>query len=414
VLKRLHVKGFKSLADVTLHMPGLTVLFGPNAAGKSNVLDAIQALSRLGTERTVSDALSEPIRGYPVEAFAFPPEGLPGLLASNQATFSLEADLTVSKESFRYRIAVAIEPKSGKLSVADEYLALLNNRGEPKGSPAIDQVSGGLRIRRKSKPAHPRHEDLGMNHSMLSDPRLGSPEYRIVERTRSELSGWRVYYLDPRVAMRSARPPEAATDIGLLGEHLAPFLFRLKAEHPLAFAGVQRTLKALVPAVEAIDVDLDPKRGTLDIRVVQDGIHFSSRIISEGTLRVLALAAIANNPTGGPLIGFEEPENGVHPRRLELIATLLWNMAYADPKRARQIVVTTHSPLFCDALLRLYRERQNPFALLNVRRRAGKTVIESFPDVGPLFGDLEISRALADGEEEGLFEKLLMRGLIDG
>ena len=46
-----------------------------------------------------------------------------------------------------------------------------------------------------------------MNHSLLSDPRLGGVEYRTVERCRNELVGWRVYYLDPRGAMRSAKPP---------------------------------------------------------------------------------------------------------------------------------------------------------------------------------------------------------------
>ena len=72
MLKRLKVCGFKSIEGIEVQFPQLTVLFGPNAAGKSNLLDAIQALSRVGTERTISDALSEPIRGYPIEAFAFP------------------------------------------------------------------------------------------------------------------------------------------------------------------------------------------------------------------------------------------------------------------------------------------------------------------------------------------------------
>ena len=59
MLRRLAVKGFKSLADVEVDFPRLTVFFGPNAAGKSNLLDAIQALSRIGTCRTIADALSE-------------------------------------------------------------------------------------------------------------------------------------------------------------------------------------------------------------------------------------------------------------------------------------------------------------------------------------------------------------------
>jgi predicted ATPase len=415
MLKRLHIRGFKSLADVSMDFPQLTVLFGPNAAGKSNVLDAVQALSRMGTLRTLSDALAEPIRGYPIEAFAFPAGGLPELLKSSLPRFDLEADVSVAKESYRYRIAVDIDPGSGRLSLADEYLAQLGKRGEARGRPAIERVVDHLHIRRKSKPAHPRHEPLGLNHSILSDPRLGGVEYRALERTRAELSGWKVYYLDPRIAMRQAQPPEAVTDIGVLGEHLAPFLYRLRAESRKDFDTVVRTLRALIPAVESADVDLDPKRGTLDIQVVQDGISFSSRVLSEGTLRVLALCAIAINPWGGPLIGFEEPENGVHPRRLELIAHLLWSLAHASASRGRQLILTTHSPLFCDALLRLQREHKTngDFALLNVRREAGKTVVVPFVHVGPLFDDSEIAKALADASEEALFEKLLRRGLID-
>ena len=52
MLKRLAVRGFKSLQDVSVEFPRMAVLFGPNAAGKSNLLDAIQALSRIGTQRT--------------------------------------------------------------------------------------------------------------------------------------------------------------------------------------------------------------------------------------------------------------------------------------------------------------------------------------------------------------------------
>ncbi len=199
MLKSLRVEGFKSLADTQLSFPRLTVLFGPNAAGKSNVLDAVQALSRTGTLRTLSDALSEPIRGYPIEAFSFPRGGLPELLTSTCARFKLEADLSVGRETYRYRIAVAIEPGSGRLTIEDEYLAQLGARGEPKGRPSLEKVGENLHIRRKSKPAHPRQEPVGLNHSILSDPRLGGSEYRSLERTRQELSGWRVYYANNQI-----------------------------------------------------------------------------------------------------------------------------------------------------------------------------------------------------------------------
>jgi predicted ATPase len=410
MLSRLVVKEFKSLLNVTVEFPRLTVLFGPNAAGKSNLLEAVQTLSRIGTSRTLSDALAEPIRGYPVEAFAFPPDGLPALLSQEAARFSLEADLGVGKDRYRYRVAVGIQPQSGSLTVQDEYLVALGKRGEPKGTPSIERVENQLRVRRKSKPAHPRQEPIGLNHALLSDQRLGGVEYRAIERSRKELERWRIHYLDPRVAMRSAKSPADVRDIGVLGEDVAPFLYRLRGEEGKRFAAVRRTLRSLIPSVEDLTVDLDKRRGTLDIQVRQNGTDYSSRIISEGTLRVLALCAIAANPWGGSLLAFEEPENGVHPRRLELIARLLTALAI---DQERQVIVTTHSPLFCDAILKQAREYPEDLALLNVRRGPAGTEVQPFEAAGPLFTEAQIAESLSAGTEDGLFEGLMLRGMLD-
>lgn len=100
MLKRLLIKGFKSLRNVEIELPRLVVLFGPNAAGKSNFLDALLALSRIATSRTLSDAFSEPLRGYPIEAFAFPDGGLPSLLSSSAVEFAFEADIETGKIAF--------------------------------------------------------------------------------------------------------------------------------------------------------------------------------------------------------------------------------------------------------------------------------------------------------------------------
>src|SRR5690606_15843610 len=218
------------------------------------------------------------IRGYPIEAFTFPSGGLTELLSRERASFEIEADLKASKHAYRYGISIDIEPSSGRLSVADEFLAQLSAKGVPKGRPSIEKVDSQLHIRRKSKPAHPRQETIGLNHSILSDPRLGGEEYKAIELVRKELSEWRTYYLDPRVAMRAPRPPSEVRDIGVLGEEIAPFLYRLKTEEPKHFAAVSRTLRAIVPSVQDVSVELDRRRGTLDLLVRQSGTDYSSRI----------------------------------------------------------------------------------------------------------------------------------------
>jgi predicted ATPase len=426
VLRRLKVSGFKSLRNVEVIFPKLTVLFGPNAAGKSNVLDAIQLLSRLGTERTLMDAFDD-VRGYSIEAFSFPAGGLPQLLSPEfpKPELLLEADIA-AKERYRYRLGINIDPRSGVLSVTDEYLSDLSARFEPRSSARIERLADHLSVRRRGGGSPPRLEDLGKNYSVLSDARYTAPSFGAWDHLREELNGWRAYYLDPRMAMRWSHPPQAVRDIGQLGETIAPFLYRLKAEYPKHFNGVRRTLSSIIPTVEDLNVDLDQRRGTLDITIKQGGTEFSSRIISEGTLRVLALCAIAINPWNESLLAFEEPENGVHPRRLQLIAELLYGLATTQN---RQLIVTTHSLLFCDAMLRKSRESlrsrrprrsrvsEVPTAplvgLLHVRHDAGETKITPFDVTGPLFQDTELRRALTSGSEDGLFESLMLRGLID-
>ena len=62
MLKRVHIKGYKSLVDVELCLEPLTVLIGVNASGKSNFLDALQLLAGLATSRTVKQAFDPPYR----------------------------------------------------------------------------------------------------------------------------------------------------------------------------------------------------------------------------------------------------------------------------------------------------------------------------------------------------------------
>jgi predicted ATPase len=409
MLTRLRVKGFKSLIDVDVRLPRLVVLFGPNAAGKSNLLDAVQVLSQIATTRTLGDALSV-VRGYAIEAFSFPAGGMQELLKSEETHFTLEADIETDHESYRYRLSVQLRPRSGTLSVLDEYLTALSKQGEPKGNAAIEVEDGQIRLRRRSS-GKPRQELLHQNFAMLSDPRLGGNEYSSIERARAELAGWRAYYLDPRVAMRSAQSPTVVRDIGILGTDIGPFLYRLQADHPRDYDAVIRTMRSLVPSVEDLRIDLDERRGTLDLLITQDGVAFSSRVVSEGTLRVLALCAIALNPWSGSLLAFEEPENGVHPRRIELIAQLLLSLA---SERRKQVIVTTHSPLFCSEILKLAKDgNEGLAALLNVRREGAASRILPFDGFGPLFEDDEIKQALTAQTEDGLFESLMLRGFID-
>lgn len=418
MLRRLRVEGFKSLRDLSIELAPVVVVFGPNAVGKSNLLEAVVLLSRLVTERTVAEAFAAPLRGYPMECFTLPPGGLSQLLSQPKASVRLDADLQLKAaengkgDSLRYAVTIDASPSTGKLAVGDEYLVRLKHDGTPKHQPRIEKADEHLVVRRLGEAGQPRREPLELNHTLASNLQFsGETRYPDFDHLRDEVRAWRCYYLDPAGAMRSAQPPREVVDIGASGELLAPFLYRLRGDPQTArhFSAVQRALRTAIPSIEQLDVDLDKERGTLDIRIRQNGTEYSSRVISEGTLRVLALCAIAANPWPSSLVAFEEPENGVHPARIEVIADLLLSLG-----SGRQLLVTSHSPTLVAAMLR--RQRQNPgsVALMRCVHRDASTVLEQFEDPKPLFEDQQIKEALKGTEDEQFVHGLLSRGWLDG
>jgi predicted ATPase len=425
VLDRYRIRGFKSLHDVEISLAPLVVLFGPNAVGKSNVLEALMLLGRLVTERTVGDALTPPLRGYPLEAFSLPQGGLRELVERDTVQLELEVDLRApplggKEDALRYRIAIAATPKSGEVRVTDEFLTRLDREGRPRANfkPRIEASGDHLVVRQLGEAGTPRHEPLGLNHSLVSNLQYsGETRYPDLDRLRAELGGWRTYYLDPARAMRSPQPPRETADIAPSGELIAPFLYRLRgSKHIKSFQAVTRALKTAIPSIEHLDVDLDPDRGTLDVRIRQLGTEFSSRVVSEGTLRILALCCIAANPWPPRLVAFEEPENGVHPRRIEVIADLLVSIASSHD---RQVVVTTHSPAFVSAMLERQRATGDLIALARCVQDGRSTRVEPFKDPLPLLADAEIREALTSKEDvtaetERVVSTMLRQGWLDG
>jgi predicted ATPase len=430
VLTRLRIRNYKSLVDIEVPLRPLSVLFGPNAAGKSNFLDALQLLSQIATSRTLKEAFDPPYRGAPLESFTFGPKGIRSLLDSESAQFSIEVDVLLSpsvvevvnqsiqlvtstydilggrelalvKETkLRYRIDIEILPKSGILRVADEYLAALNSNGQPTGrrSAFLERVDDQLHLRREGHgvDAYKRHLD----HSILSMP-LYPAHYPHLAAMRQELASWLFFYFEPRERMRKATSVKEVRHIGQMGEELASFLNTLKALDEPQFRAIEKALRMIIPSASGISVDVNDL-GEVELRLIEAGVPIPARVLSEGTLRVLGLLALGGAKEPPALLGFEEPENGVHPRRIRLIAELLkTRVATGDT----QLIVTTHSPVLLDLM---------PMDSLYVfRKRDGQTEVKPFEVWGPIGRRVETEIAL-DAEEEALpVSQRVLRGDLD-
>ncbi len=435
MLKRIHIRGYKSLEDVEVRLSPLVVLFGPNAAGKSNLLDALQLLSKLVTSRTLKEAFEPPYRGKPLESFTIGQTGIKGLLEQERLSFSIEADLSLSdsvvasvdrqiremrrpngaggsqkevkiparvrERDLRYRIEVEMLPRSGVLRVADEYLAALNGKGEPTGKrkPFIEGQGESIRLRHEGQ-SHPTYFDRYLDHTILSMPHY-PPHYPHLAAARRELESWLFFYFEPRERMRAANPVKEVRHIGLMGEELVTFLNTMKATDEREFKGIEKALNLLMPNIDGIEVEVS-ELGEVELRLKEGGVAFPARVLSEGTLRMLGFLALTGVDEAPALVGFEEPENGVHPRRIQLIAELLKTQRIL---KRTQYVVTTHSPILPDML--------EDSSLFVMNRTDRKTRIDPFSVWGPLGWRRGIDEALSDQQEVLAVSERILRGDFD-
>ena len=438
MLKRIKIQGYKSLADVEVHLGHLAVLIGPNASGKSNFLDALQLMSRIATSRTLREAFSGPHRGYPLESFTFGPEGIKTLRQEDRVSFCIEVDVQLSpivvekvnrqiqkmrppsntdtpdkrssaskrlprvrEKNLRYRIEIEMLPQHGILRVADEYLAALTAEGQIKENrkPFLERLENQLHLRREGQAHSTRYEGpldasvLSMRHTPLHHPHIDAIHH--------ELASWFTHYFEPRERMRLPAPAAEVHHIGGMGEELAGYLNTLRSLDKHQFESFEKAFHSLMPSITGIDISTNPL-GEVELNLCEGERWISARVLSEGTLRILGLLALVGGKEPPALIGIEEPENGIHPRHIDRIARFLDTHRLLE---RTQYIVTTHSPLLLAFI-------HSDF-LYVCRKANGHTEIEPFKTrLKSLWPKLDIEKALQD-EDEMSIPKRILRGDLD-
>lgn len=393
MLTRLEIDGFKTFEDLAIDLHPFTVVLGANAAGKSNLFDAIRLLSLLAT-RDVAEATKE-MRGEPQELFR-----LTAAERSRQIRLAVEvlldpmvrdpwgSEVRLTHTRMRYeltlewreiragieRIQVAHEAVLPILSKDDRWARAINPSGDfrkahlkyVRAKPWLttDVVAEGkiFNIHQDGKQGRNRPASAA-EATVLSS--ITSAEFAHLFALREELRHWRLLQLDPAL-LRKPAPVTAAGVLDADGANLAAVLAELKAETatPARPSGVLTDIAAdlnrLIPGVVRLDASLhDASREYRVELTMRDGLPFSSRVVSDGTLRVLALLTLLHDPRHRGLICFEEPENGVHPGRLRQLVHLLRDMATAPqafvaadgPMPLSQLLLNSHSPVVLSALL---------------------------------------------------------------
>ncbi len=398
MLTRLRIKGFKNLREVDIRFGLFTCIAGANGVGKSNLFDAIMLLSDLSSMPVIK-AFSK-ARGTNARTAEFPAlfwrerdgssspiEFVAEMIVPREVVDDFDRKATPTATFLEYTLVLSLRGTNGT-GVASDPIRIEREELRAKSSSAADKIlefPGGAELAKSKRfifgpgsrttpfiqtegngeeavirlygekgldgRKNPGGRPLEVRASktpqtVLSGVNLTSHPTALA--VRREMQSWRLLQLEPT----ALRAPDQFSDESRLsetGQHLPNALFRLGN-----FGDVANQLSDLIPGVQTLEVHQDETRQQRTLSVtMSDRQKYSASSLSDGTLRFLALAVLANDPEATGIVCMEEPENGIHPLRIPEMLRLVRGLSDADlnmrefdeREGLRQVIINTHSPL---------------------------------------------------------------------
>ena len=400
MLTRLRVSGFKNLVDVEVRFGAFTCIAGANAVGKSNLFDAIRFLSLLADHKL--DEAARSIRSEDIaqgdvrSLFTRVSDSEPGtmkfevdMIVPKSATDELGQDGEASTTLLNYRLEIGYRAKIedrrqlGEMELRREELNYLKTadalkhirfphetewlrsviegvRTKPLISTDVEGDEPRIVLRQDgvARAGHGKKRGTGYERIARQLPRtllsVGDADSPTVLCARSEMRSWELLQLEPS-AMRGSDSLHQSPVLDATGAHLAATLYNLartgKPNPDAVYQRVSNHLAELLGEVWQVGVDVDERRELLTLFLKdRNGVIIPARSLSDGTLSFIALVLKQMEQGRHGLLCMEEPENGIHPRRIPAILDLLQEIA-VDTGAAvdksnplRQVIINTHSP----------------------------------------------------------------------
>ncbi|RZK12798.1 MAG: ATPase [Flavobacterium sp.] len=380
----LKINGFKSFHNFEMEFTPFTVIAGANASGKSNLFDALTLLSRLADTDNLKRAFSEQ-RGEFIELFtkygednyATDMEFVVEILVNKNVKDAWGNDAKLKYTRLRYELSIRrITNSSGiqDLTVSKENLFKLNHQDDiwvsskiPKKSleywrPKVVTGKRGIayietvyennlaiiQVPQDGTTGNKRRFPLSnATRTVLSS--FDTIDFPHVLAAKEEMKSWKFLQLNPEDLRQATSKNNGEDIISISGKNLAAALYRIKQSDEYSLKEISRKLNSFLPNFIDVNVvdDTENKQYLIKLKDV-DKKEFSSRVLSEGTLRILALCILEYDEKHTGLLCFEEPENGIHPFRIKAMTELLKDLSVDFNEieiPLRQVIVNTHSPV---------------------------------------------------------------------
>jgi len=379
----IEIDGFKSFKKFSMTFTPFTVVAGTNASGKSNLFDALQLLSDLSHTDLKNAFLNQ--RGNAIELFtqyekdcyAKEMSFRVDLLLNKEVKDDWGGSATLKYTRLRYKIIIARKTNENgvdELFIKEENLEPIRHQKDswvknyiPK--EYLENWRPKVKTGKRGKPyifTEPRNGIPTIK--ILQDGRPGGGKetrasavlrtvlsgiddvsFPHVHAAKLEMQNWKFLQLNPDDLREPTKKQIGMSNIiSQTGKNLSSALFRLKQVDEYVLKEISRELNKLLPNLIEVDVIDDKANNQYIINVSSDdGKRYSSRVLSEGTLRLLTLCILLFDNNHKSLLCYEEPENGIHPFRISFLTNLLFDLTidFSDSDAyLRQILINTHSP----------------------------------------------------------------------
>ena len=357
IVKNIIAENFLSLDKVKVDFEKLTILVGPNAAGKSNIIKALMLLSGIGREEagTNINTICKNHLGF---------ESLRQVFYDPSRDVTLRLNLEADGQNILYRISFSSDGIINKEEVVREKSLLTRT--------AANTVSY-VNKEGKVESQLPLHSSYVPAITQISERK---DSHFIVKRMKSILANIRAYAFEAD-KIRSDSPSGFNLNLSRDGSNLAQALHSLLTYKRKSFLEIEDIMKQLIPEIEEINVPTTENGQRVYLSIKEKGIQEPLKYhnISDGTLRILAfITALYLENT---IIAFEEPENCVHPYLFETVVDLC-------RRSPTQVVMTTHSPYLLNKV-------SDPKEVLLVEKENGRTKVKLVEDLS------KVRRLLEEG-----------------
>ncbi|WP_437671914.1 AAA family ATPase [Sorangium sp. So ce131] len=345
-IQKLSIAGFRSLRDVTWQPGRLNVVIGPNGSGKSNLLRALALLQK--------SALGE----LPQEILRW--GGIAPLLwdgAVQEISWTVKTDpggrgRAPVTEALTYELRLRQLGGTSAYRIEHEQLAshhLEENGQKPEPKKLLERRPGHAVTFDSQERRLAAHEGSVLDEQSLLSLTAGPFGNAQVLGFRDVVSGWSIYHdvhVDQQAPLRQAAVARMDRRIAVDGQNLIPVLHTLYTGSRDFKRVVDEAMRAAFSDdyEELVFPPAADQRVQLRVRWRSLRTEQAAADLSDGTVRFLLLLAILASPSPADLIAIDEPEAGLHPSMLPIVAELA-----ADAAERSQVVLTTHSDQLLDA-----------------------------------------------------------------